>query len=88
MKIKINQLDEEVNEKNVKMQQFKTEVDQLHHQLVGRHQEPTSTNKISVGSQTKKVGINIMWISYEKKVLPSYKFIQLLKTWCLVFYEI
>ena len=65
MKITINQLDEEVNEKNVKMQQFKTEVDQLHHQLVSRHQEPTSTNKISVGCQTKKVGINIMWISYD-----------------------
>ena len=27
MKIKINQLDEEVNEKNVKMQQFKTVLD-------------------------------------------------------------
>ena len=59
MRIKINQLDEEVNEKNVKMQQFKTEVDQLHHQLVSRHQEPTSANKISVGCQTnsEKVGI-------------------------------
>ena len=65
MKIKINQLDEEVNEKNVKMQQFKIENDQLHHQLVNRHQEPTSTNEISVVSQTKKVGINIMWISYD-----------------------
>ena len=57
MKIKINQLDEEVNEKNVKMQQFKTEVDQLHHQLVNRQQEPPSANKLSVGSQTIKVGI-------------------------------
>ena len=57
MKIKINQLNEEVNEKNVKMQQFKTEVDQLHHQLVNRQQEPTSTNKLSVGSRTIKVGI-------------------------------
>ena len=54
MKIKINQLDEEVNEKNVKMQQLKTEVDQLHHQLVNRHQEPT---KISVGCQTRKVSM-------------------------------
>ena len=57
MKIKINQLDEEVSEKNVKMQQLKTENDQLHHQLVNRHQEPTSVNKISVGCQTRKVSI-------------------------------
>ena len=57
MKIKVNQLDEEVNEKNVKMQQLKTENDQLHHQLVSRHQEPTSVNKISVGCQTIKVSI-------------------------------
>ena len=54
MKIKINQLDEEVNEKNVKVQQLKTEVSQLHHQLVSRHQEPTSVNKISVGCQTRE----------------------------------
>ena len=52
MKIKINQLVEEVNEKNVKMQQLKTENDQLHHQLA-------SVNKISVGCQTQKVGIII-----------------------------
>ena len=57
MKIKINQLDEEVNEKNVKMQRLKSEVDQLHHQLVRRHQEPTSVNKISVECQTIKVSI-------------------------------
>ena len=54
MKIKINQLDEEVIEKNVKMQQLH---DQLHHQLVNRHQESPTANKISVGSQTKQVGI-------------------------------
>ena len=60
MKIKINQLDEEVNEKNVKMQQLKAEVEQLHHQLVSRHQEPTSVNKISVGSQTQNVSIIII----------------------------
>ena len=59
MKIKINQLGEEVNEKNVKMQQLKTENDQLHHQLVDRRQESTSVNKISVGCQTQKVGIII-----------------------------
>ena len=57
MKIKINQLDEEVNAKNLKNKQLKTEVDQLHHQLVNRHQEPTSVNKISVGCQTRIVSI-------------------------------
>ena len=46
MKTKINQLDEKVNEK---MRQLKTEVDQLHHQLVSRHQEKTSVSKILVG---------------------------------------
>ena len=67
MKIKINQLDEEVNEKNVKMQQFKTEVDQLHHQLVSRQQEPTSANKISIGSQTIKVGIIVCMYVTDRK---------------------
>ena len=62
MKININQLDEEVNEKNVKMQQLKTEVDQLHHQLVSRHQEPIIVNKISVGIQTRKVSIFVTGI--------------------------
>ena len=60
MKITINQLDEEVNEKNVKMQQLKTENDQLHHQLVSRHQEPTSVNKISVGCQTIHVQVSVL----------------------------
>ena len=57
MKMKIKQLDEEVNEENVKMQQFKTEDNQLHHQFISRQQEPTSANKISVGCQIIKVGI-------------------------------
>ena len=57
MRIKNNQLDEEVTEKNVKMQQLKMENNQLHHQLVSRQQEPTSANKISIGCQTYKVGI-------------------------------
>ena len=60
MKIKINQLDEEVNEKNVKMQQLKRENDQLHHQLVNRHQESTSVNKVSVECQTIHVQVSIM----------------------------
>ena len=63
MKIKINQLDEEVNEKNVKMQQLKTENDQLHHQLVSRHQKPTSVSKISVECQTLKVSNNYVTAS-------------------------
>ena len=67
MKITINQLDEEVNEKNVKMQQFKTEVNQLHHELVSRQQEPTSVNKISVGSQTEKVGIIVRMYVTDRK---------------------
>ena len=54
MKVKIHQLDEEVNEKNVKIQNLKTENDQLHQQLVSRYQEPTSVNKIS---QARKVSI-------------------------------
>ena len=57
MKIKINQLDEEVNEKNLKNRQLKVEVDQLHHQLVSRHQESTSVNKTSFGCQTREVNI-------------------------------
>ena len=61
MKIKINQLDDEVNEKNVKMQQLKTKNNQLHHQLV-IHQKPTSVNKISVGCQTRKVSIIVTGI--------------------------
>ena len=67
MKTKTNQLHEEVNEKNeknVKMQQVKIENDQLHHQLVSRHQE---TNKISVYSQTIKVGIIVTDRSFEGK---------------------
>ena len=52
MKITISQLDEEVNEKDVKMQQLKSENDQLYHQLVSR-----SVDKRSVGCQTIKVSI-------------------------------
>ena len=68
MKIKINQLDEEINEKNVKMQQLKTEVDQLHHQLVNKHQESTRVNKISVGCQTIKVSIIVTDRIFDRKV--------------------
>ena len=54
MKIKINQLDEEVNEKNVKNKQLKTENEQLHYQLVSRPQDPRS---VSVECQTINVSI-------------------------------
>ena len=65
MKITISQLDEEVNEKDVKMQQLKSENDQLYHQLVSRSvdkisvgcQTIGSVDKISVGCQTIKVSI-------------------------------
>ena len=68
MKITINQLDEEVNERNVQMQQLKTENDQLHHQLVNRHQEPTSVNKISVECQTIEVSIIVTDRIFDRKI--------------------
>ena len=52
MKITINQLDEELNEKNFKIKQLKTEGS--HHQFVNKHEEPTNTNKISVGTQANR----------------------------------
>ena len=57
MKVKINQLGEEVNERNADLiiQQLKKENDQLH-QLVNTHHE-SHVKRISVGSQTKQVGI-------------------------------
>ena len=56
MKIKINQLSDEVNEKDAKIQQLEIKNDQLHDQLVSTCQEPPSANKISVDSQAKMVG--------------------------------
>ena len=55
MGVIINQLDEEVNERNADLtiQQLKKENDQLH-QLVNKHHE-SHARRISVGSQTKKV---------------------------------
>ena len=52
MKMKINQQDEELSEKNVR-------IEQLQHQLQ-LHQKLPNTNKTSVGSQTEKVGIYSM----------------------------
>jgi len=64
MKVTINQLDEEVNEKNadVTMQQLKKENSQLH-QLVNKYRESKNVNRISVGSQTEKVASTIMIVS-------------------------
>ena len=61
MKVTINQLDEEVNEKNadVTIQQLKKENSQLH-QLVNKYRESKNANRISVGSQTEKVASIIM----------------------------
>lgn len=59
MKVKINQLDEEVNERNAELiiQQLKKENDQLH-QLINKNHEAKNANRISVGSQTKHVVID------------------------------
>ena len=56
MKVKINQLDEEVNERNADLtiQQLKKENDQLH-QLVNKDHE-SCAKRILVGYQTEKVG--------------------------------
>ena len=57
MKVKINQLVEQVNESNADfiIQQLKKENDQLH-QLVNKYHESKNASKISEGSKTKKVG--------------------------------
>jgi len=61
MKVKLNQLDEVVNEKNadVTIQRLKKENSQLH-QLVNKYRDSKNVNRISVGSQTKKVTIILM----------------------------
>lgn len=57
MKVKVNQLEEEVNEQNAHLilqQQLKTEKDKLH-TLVKKQRESIMANRISVGSQTEQV---------------------------------
>ena len=56
MKVKINQQDEELSEKNVR-------IEELQHQL---HQNLLNTNKTLVGSRTEKVGVFylIIFIKY------------------------
>ena len=67
MKININQLNDEIKEKDIKINQLQTQVDQLHHQLVRRLQEPPNANKRSFGSQTIKVGIFVTARIFEEK---------------------
>ena len=69
MKMKINQLNDEVNEKNVKMQQLETENDKLHQQLVSRHQESKSVNKID------QVGVIVTTVARVKIYINCNKFI-------------
>ena len=72
MKVKIKQLDEEVNERNVELiiQQLKKENDQLH-QLVNKHHE-LNVKRISVGSQIKHVGIICVCYNNDSYVYYTY----------------
>ena len=59
MKVKFNQLEEQVNKSNADfiIQQLKKENDQLH-QLVNKYHESKNASKISVNLETKEVGNN------------------------------
>ena len=59
MKVKFNQLEEQVNENNADfiIQQLKKENDQLH-QLVNKYHESKNASKISDNLETKEVGNN------------------------------
>ena len=59
MKVKINQLDEQVSESNTDfiVQQLKKENDQLH-QLVNKYHESINVNRKSDDLKTRKVNIN------------------------------
>ena len=60
MKVKINQLDEQVNESNADfvVQQLRKENDQLH-QLVNKYHELKNTNRKSDDLEYKKVKIKL-----------------------------
>ena len=65
MKVKVNQLEEEVNEQKAGLtlqQQLKTENDKLH-KLVNKHRMSIIANRISVGSQTEQVDINYLCVA-------------------------
>ena len=59
----INQLDEEVNQRNSDLiiQQLKKENSQLH-QLISKNHESKNANRISVGSQTKQCHVAIDYV--------------------------
>ena len=65
MKIKINQLDEQVIESNADfiIQQLKKENDQLH-QLVNKYHESKIASKISDDLETKMVNTVYEWCTY------------------------
>ena len=75
MKVKINQRDEEVNERNADLiiQQLKKENDQFR-QLVNKHHE-SHVKRITVGSQTKHVGS--IYVCYNNDSYVYYTYIRM-----------
>ena len=69
MKVKINQLDEQVNESNTDfiVQRLKKENDQLH-QLVNKYHESKNANRKSDDLKTKKVNIFMNSVHYMYKL--------------------
>ena len=69
MKVKINQLDEQVNESNADfiVQRLKKENDQLH-QLVNKYRESKNSNRKSDDFNTKKVKIIMNSVYYMYKL--------------------
>ena len=59
MKVTVNQLEEQVNERNpdLTIQQLKKENNQLH-QLVNKYRQSNNASRISVGSQTEQVSMS------------------------------
>ena len=68
MKVKINQLDEQVNESNADfiVQQLKKENDQLH-QLVNKYHESKNASRKLDDVKTKKVNIIMNSVHYTYK---------------------
>ena len=69
MKVKINQLDEQVNESNADfiVQQLKKENDQLH-QLVNKYHESKNASRKLDDVKTKKVNIIMNSVHYMHKL--------------------
>ena len=55
----VNQLNDEINGKNIKEEGLKKENNQLH-KLVNKFHESKHVNKISVACQTEQVGITMI----------------------------